>query len=391
MGSFANKLVFSKAWGFRLARHAAFWLSYFVVFQIMDEADHGLLCIGVAFSYMPFNMLFVYVVLYRLVPRSLMRSAYLSFFLWYCVWGLTCLTIDYFWGYLVVYRIWIIPDQIPRRDFWHTVTNILDPSNFTVANIMAVSAVAIAMYKFWRGEVGQQLQIRQEKTKAELGLLKAKLQPQFMFNTLNNLHGLVIEQSERAPHVLIRLSAILSYVLYECRATEVPLEKEISVCKDYIELERERLGDRLDVSLDFSGEMAGKVVAPMLFQPFIDRAFQQAALDPAEKAWMSVEMSVQHNQLFFRVINSMDVDSDIRQAGSGATGIDNTIRRLELLYPDKHHFSRDREDGVEIVSLTIDLTPAGPIPTDPMSAGPAPAANATRSTENLKNNVHALY
>jgi len=159
------------------------------------------------------------------------------------------------------------------------------------------------------------------------------------------------------------------------------LEKELAICKDYIELERERLGARLDVSLDFSGDMAGKMVAPMLFQPFIDRAFQQAASDPAEKAWMSVELSIHYNQLFFRVINSMD--PDVRQAGSNATGINNTIRRLELLYPDKHHFSRDREDGVEIVSLTIDLTPAGP----------TPAANARqgRDTQNLKTNVDALY
>src|ERR1700679_1666400 len=101
MRQLVNDLVFSRSCGYRLARHALFLLSYFGVFRVMDVVDRGFEGVEVAFCYLPFNMLFVYFVLYRLVPRLLMRSAYLAFFLWYCGWGLACLTIDYFWGYLV--------------------------------------------------------------------------------------------------------------------------------------------------------------------------------------------------------------------------------------------------------------------------------------------------
>jgi LytS/YehU family sensor histidine kinase len=217
---------------------------------------------------------------------------------------------------------------------------------------MAVLGIGITMYKFWRREVWEKLQVRQEKTKAELELLKAKLHPHFLFNTLNNLYTLVIERSDKAPQMLMRLSAILSYVLYECQSAKVPLEREISICKDYIELERERYGERLEVSLDFSGPISGKMIAPMLFQPFIENAFLNGTSEQEGKVWMSIEISVLHSQLFFRVINSVAPDEDLQQAKPLAAGIDNAIRRLELLYPDRYTLSREREAGVNIVSLT---------------------------------------
>jgi two-component system, LytTR family, sensor kinase len=368
MGPFINHFVFSRSWRYRLARHAFFWLAYFGVFQVMDLEDQGLRrTIAVALCYLPFNMLFVYLVLYRLVPRLLMQSAYWSFFVWYCGCGLACLTLDYFWGYLVIYRSRLVHSHVPPPDFWHTVTHILDPANFTVMNSMAVLGVGIVLYKFWRQEVWQKLQLKQEKTKAELELLKAQLHPHFLFNTLNNLYALVIERSDKAPQMLMRLSAILSYVLYECRGAEVPLEREIGICNDYIELERERYGDRLDVSLDLSGPTAGKLIAPMLFQPFIEHAFQQELSDQGGKLWMSIEMSVRHDQFFFRLINSMDPDDRLSQPRSQDAGIDNAIRRLELLYPGAHQLSREKGEGVFIVSLTIDLPPA--VPVHPGTAG----------------------
>jgi uncharacterized membrane protein YciS (DUF1049 family) len=358
MKPFLYQFVFSRSWGYRLGRHALFWLSYFGVFQVMDETEQGFKAVKTAFCYLPFNMLFVYFVVYRLVPRLLMRSAYWSFFLWYCGWGLACLTLDYFWGYLVIYHNVSANAHAPAPDLWHTFNKILDPANFTVANVMAVLGVGIVLYKFWREEVWQKLQVKQEKTKAELELLKAQLHPHFLFNTLNNLYTLVIERSDKAPQMLMRLSAILSYVLYECGEAEVPLEREISICKDYIELERERYGDRLDVSLDFSGPTAGKMIAPMLFQPFIENAFLYGASEQAGKVWMSIEMSVEHDQFFFRVINSADQDEGIPPVKTHAAGIDNTIRRLELLYPGRYQLSREKGDGVYILTLTIDLAPA---------------------------------
>jgi hypothetical protein len=352
-----NNIVFRKEWSYRAIRHLLFWLVGIAVSAFMLGIQRGwnVVTPRSILIFLSFLLLNVYVVLYWLVPRLLLRSAYVAFFFCYCAWALAGMFLCYFCRY------YFIPDSLfgesgPRQAFmYHPLRMMLDTTDFAILNVMAAFAVFIRMYTFWRGEVWHKLQLTQEKTKTELELLKAQLHPHFLFNTLNNLYALVLERSDKAPQMLMRLSAILSYVLYECRDSEVPLEREISVCRDYIQLESERYGDRLDISMDFSGLIAGKMVAPMLFQPFIENAFTYGPAEQSGKAWMSIELSVRHNHIFFRVINSTDFTGPVAGGPDEGVGIRNIQRRLELVYPGRHQLSRERGDGVYIVSLSIDL------------------------------------
>jgi hypothetical protein len=357
MGELAYNIAFSKYWSYRLIRHVLFWVLGCGVFAAMlgNERGWNVVSLSAVLVYLPFYMLYVYVVIYWLVPRFLQRSAYVGFFICYCFWALFGLIVSYVCRYYFIPRS-LFYDPAHRPALMHLYPMVLDILDFTVLNVMAALAVFIRMYIFWKGEIRQKLQLAQEKTEAELELLKAQLHPNFLFNTLNNLHTLVVEGSDKAPQMLMRLSAILSYVLYECREAEVPLDREVSVCKDYIQLERERYGDRLDISMDFSGPITGKRVAPMLFQPFIENAFKYGPAEQVGNAWMSVELSVRQNNVFFRVINSIDINADTIEKQDGGIGIQNIQRRLELLYPLRHQLSREKGAGVYIVSLSIDLT-----------------------------------
>jgi LytS/YehU family sensor histidine kinase len=171
---------------------------------------------------------------------------------------------------------------------------------------------------------------------------------------LNNLYSLVYEKSDRAPKMLMRLSGLLSYVLYECKADEVLLSKEISIIKDYVSLEKERYGDRLDVSLNFSGDIDNKMVAPMLFQPFIENAFKHGTSEQLGKVWMSIDLSVKENQLYFKIINSCDNNATAILEKHGV-GIENVKKRLELLYPENFQLQNGVENDVYIVSLSLEL------------------------------------
>jgi hypothetical protein len=352
-----NNIVFRREWSYRVTRHMLFWLIGTGIFALMIGSQRGwnVITLKSILIFLPFYMLYVYVVLYGLVPRLLLKSKYIAFFFCCWIWALAGLFVCY------VCQYYFTPDTLFfDSNSHHTFMNhpliILDTNNFTTLNVMAAFAIFIRMYTYWRGEVFHKLQLTQEKMKAELELLKAQLHPHFLFNTLNNLQALVLEGSDKAPQMLLRLSAILSYVLYECRDAQVPLEREISICRDYIQLESERYGDRLDISMDFSGPVAGKMVAPMLFQPFIENAFKYGPAEQAGKAWMSIELSVRHDQVFFRVINSADFSARIAGGPDEETGIQNIRRRLELLYPGRHQLSQERGDDVYIVSLSIDLT-----------------------------------
>jgi hypothetical protein len=353
----ANNIVFRKEWTYRVARHFLFWLAGSGIFAFMIGSERGwnVITTRSVLIFLPFCMLYVYVVLYWLVPRLLLKSSYVAFFCCYCGWAVAGLFLSY------VCRYYFIPGSLfsdpgSRPPLFRSFILFLAATDFTVINVMAAFAVFIRMYTFWRGEMWHKLQLKQEKTTAELELLKARLHPHFLFNTLNNLHTLVLEGSDKAPQMLMRLSAILSYVLYECRDAEVPLEREISICKDYIQLESERYGDRLDISMDFSDQAAGKMVAPMLFQPFIENAFKYGPAMQAGKTWMSIELSVRHQHVFFRLINSTDFNSPMAEEMPEGPGIQNIQRRLELLYTGRHQLSREKGDGVYIVSLSIDLT-----------------------------------
>jgi hypothetical protein len=300
---------------------------------------------------MPFAMLNTYVMVYWLVERYLLRAKYRAFFLGLSAWTAISIVLSFLTHlYLAYPYCW---PSGPRPTIRQALPEFWDIYPIFVNDVVIGFAVFLRMYKFWHTELLQKLELRQEKTDAEMQLLKAQLHPHFLFNTLNNLYALILEKSSGAPGMLQRLSAILGYVLNDCRAEQVPLEKEVAFCRDYIDLERERYGDRLDIVTRFSGDIEGKMIPPMLFQPFIENAFKHGAAKQLGKVWIDIRMVVRDNHLLFRVTNSAAIEAP---AGSRVgIGIANIQRRLRLLYPDRHQFIRSHRVGQHSVTLTIDL------------------------------------
>jgi hypothetical protein len=348
-----NKLIHSDEWRFRLGRHGLFWLTYLVGYSFLDNDEYNTPFVGLslAIRWLPYCMLNAYVIVYWLVERYLLHAKYRTFFLLLCAWAPVAVFLSFLTHLYLTYPLcW---DPGPRPSFRQALPEILDIYPIFVNYVIVGFAVFLRIYKFWRVELLQKLQLKQEKADAELELLKAQLHPHFLFNTLNNLYLLILERSDRAPGMLLRLSAILDYVLNECQATEVPLDKEIAFCRDYIELEKERYGDRLDIVTRFSGDVADKMVTPMVFQPFIENAFKHGAAKQLGKVWIDIGMTVQGGHLLFEVSNSADLS--VPSDASGGIGVANIKRRLELLYPGRHVFVEKCGRGMHSISLSIDL------------------------------------
>jgi sensor histidine kinase YesM len=147
-------------------------------------------------------------------------------------------------------------------------------------------------------------------------------------------------------------------VLYESGAPEVLLSQEIRLCRDYVALELERYGDRLDISMSFSGEIGERKIAPMLFQPFIENAFKHGTSEQIGKVWISIDLSVQDDQLLFRVINSMPEHSGPLAGRGGGVGITNVRRRLALIYPERATLTAIPRKEEFILTLQINLCPS---------------------------------
>ena len=195
--------------------------------------------------------------------------------------------------------------------------------------------------------------MEREKINTELQLLKAQIRPGFLFNALNNIYAYSLAGSPRAPEMLLKLSDLLSYMLYECDKPLVPLEKEIEMMKEYIELEKIRRADSLEMEVTVKGELTGKAIAPFLLLPFIENSFKQSSL-MTERPWISMQIKMECDKFSMKLING------ITQGVPGspefhANGLVNIQKRLTLLYPEKYELKASTEQEMFIVFLSIQL------------------------------------
>jgi len=198
---------------------------------------------------------------------------------------------------------------------------------------------------------------RQVEKNAELKLLKAQLNPHFLFNTLNNLYGMSVMKSDRLPDLMLKLSDLLRYSLYDTKETYVSLEKEIQYLENYISLEKIRLEDQTEITFTKKGAISEKKIAPMLLIVFVENAFKHLTSAAGLKSKVLVEIQGVNNKLEFSCINSMDEKGkEVRmESGKSGIGLKNAKKRLSLLYPEKHQLTIGKTENEHRVSLNIKL------------------------------------
>lgn len=187
-----------------------------------------------------------------------------------------------------------------------------------------------------------------EKLNAELSYLKAQINPHFLFNTLNSIYSLTIEKSDYAPTAVVKLSGMMRYVLTESSVDFVSLEKEINYIRDYVDLQKLRVGNTAEVRFDVTGDFIGNRIAPLILISFIENAFKHG-VNPEQKSSIVIEIKVSGKKLHLIVRNNkVNLNSDL----SNQVGLENTINRLDLIYPSKYtiHFrDKDNEYSVELI------------------------------------------
>jgi LytS/YehU family sensor histidine kinase len=141
-------------------------------------------------------------------------------------------------------------------------------------------------------------------------------------------------------------------MLYECKADEVSLEKELDVMKNYIDLEKERYGNNLELSLNMEGDIKDQLIAPLLLLPFLENAFKHGTSEQLEKPWLSVDIAVKGHKLRCKIANSKNERVPVSQQG---IGLENVKKRLQFLYPGQHELKLSNEGDFFVVSLLLEL------------------------------------
>lgn len=215
----------------------------------------------------------------------------------------------------------------------------------------------IKLFKQWYNQEQQSQELAKEKLSAELNYLKGQVHPHFLFNTLNNLYSLTLHKSDTAPKVVLKLSELMSYMLYDSQTDSVSLDKEITHIKNYIELEKLRYGKRLDVSINISGETTGKRIAPLLLIPFVENAFKHGVSNETDNAWVTIDIKQKENLLSVKVDNSKSelIEKPDHTDYKNGIGLQNVKKRLELLYPGNYDLQIEKETDRHLVDLKINL------------------------------------
>ena len=210
----------------------------------------------------------------------------------------------------------------------------------------------IRFFKLWTWKQRDWLRAQQEKITAELQLLKAQVHPHFLFNTLNNIYSFSLDRSSKTPGLILKLSSLLGYMLYDCKAEKVRLEKEVEIMKNYIDLEKERYGNKIEISWKEEGHITDKFISPLLMLPFLENAFKHGASEQIEKPWLEVDIAVTGDLLSFEITNSKNEDGLYSENG---IGVNNVKNRLKFLYPERHELNIKDEGDFFVVSLMVKL------------------------------------
>lgn len=295
-------------------------------------------------QFLPGHFIMVYSLVYFLVPKYLLEKKFLNFFIGLFIVLVACML------YTILFQLTITHSERSIKGM-----TLLRGQNILPYFHVGGLALSAKLLQYWYFQKKQKDEVKQQKTLVELKLLKAQLHPHFLFNTLNNLYSHTLESSPKSPEIVMKLSGLLRFMIYESNTPKIPLDKEIELLNSYITLEQIRYGDRLDMSVSTTGNTANYQIAPLLLLPFLENAFKHGISKQIDQCWINLNISMEGSCMHFNLVNSIDPNTDSETSKVGGIGLKNVKRRLKLLYNDKSFLETIILKEVFVIKLDLNL------------------------------------
>lgn len=227
------------------------------------------------------------------------------------------------------------------------------PMRFHVGRLLVMYLIGVFFSTLLRNNQHKN-KLEKEKAETELRYLKAQINPHFLFNVLNSIYALtIVEKAKKSGGALMKLSGMMRYIVTDSPQTWVSLTNEIAYIKSYIELQRVRFEDTVEVDWRINGEASRWQIAPLMLTPFIENAFKYG-VNPEIKAFIKIEIEINAGVLVLRVQNSK-LRTQVEHHESTGMGLSNTQKRLALLYPDRHQLMIDQTPQAYSIVLQLNL------------------------------------
>ncbi len=331
----------------RASRHILIWFIALLLLTLLTRGDEGF---WFTLRYELVNVLFyavlVYFNIYYLIPNYLTKKRFFTYAL-----------------LLILSAIIITPLQVTVEYFLFTNRPELQRELlvnqhifFLFSFFIAGSSTIIKIISDWTRQLREQQALEKQTIQTELRFLKTQINPHFLFNTLNNLYALTLKKSDQAPEIVLRLSEMMRYMLYECNEKRVLLSKEINYIKNYLELERLRQGKTVEIHFDIKGDAGEYRIAPLMFIPFLENSFKHGLGNQIEQGYVNIRLSIEQKSVEFLIENSKpETPPQQDHRPSGGIGLVNVHRRLNLLYPDQYNLKIDDTPKYYRVRLYLEL------------------------------------
>ncbi len=359
--------IFSNEFRYRLRRHLAFWIFWWVFQGFLysfspypsDDGYGRRLAIALLDSmiYLPAHIFLAYSLMYFVIPKYLTKGKYAMAAIWVIVLFLLTALFSSSMGKYVIgpVRSVIFPfaGDLPHPNTKQSIFLSLMAGLRGAITVGGMGA-AIKLMKYWYLKEQRNLQLQKENAENQLQLLKAQVHPHFLFNTLNNIYSYTQNTSPVATRLVSGLSEMLRFMLYESNQPLVALSKELRMVQDYIDLEQIRYGNKLELHLDLPENTFDLQIAPLLLLPLVENCFKHGTSHVLEQPWINLQVSIHGRQMQLKLLNGK-IQTHKSETDKSGIGIYNVRRRLELLYPGKHELNITDADDVFIVNLRIEL------------------------------------
>lgn len=327
---------------FQIIFHIILW-TVWIGFPIVNAGDHErflqyhIALIPVTLTHIPLFLLNTE----WLIPRLLRKKGIPAYLI-------SLILLMVFFATLQLFmKDWVIPEHLRFRHFdlfWAIVP---------VCFVTAISTgYGFIMYLIDQEKARQDEQ--QERLKSELSFLRSQISPHFIFNILNSLVYLIRSQSDLAESVTIKLSELMRYMLYTSSEEQVPLESELDYLKNYVELQRVRFEEDVEIKLQVDGQAGGQMIEPMLLIPFVENAFKHGVGMISEPV-IDIFLEFDKKKLFFSISNKIAPELPEEKDSSSGIGLRNVKRRLELLYPNSHQLEISEETDWFTIELSLEF------------------------------------
>ncbi len=285
------------------------------------------------------------VINYVLLPHFFYRKKYLQFFVFVTI---------------MVALIIAVEELVLEQIYYPDTRGASFPGiSYSLLDVMPVITI-LAGFKFaWDASTKQREveQLRSSIQESELQFLKSQINPHFLFNNLNNLYSYAMAQSPKTPSIILELSSVLRYMLYDCKEQYVPLRKEIEHLKDFTKLSELQIEERGTVNFEIENVPLGYNIAPLILAVFIENAFKHSTASQSDGIFIDIHIRLTENgRLDFECSNSFRSVANTESLSKGI-GLQNVKKRLCLLYPNAHELHIQNEQNRYKVHLTMQLKP----------------------------------